>query len=172
VIETAETVLHRMTSPREGTRTQRDELRRLGTADGVWGLERGYCQMIILMFFDGEKEVVLRLDPFFKSLVEVVDEISRTPGPREITERRRRLHALGPSGAGLRENGSQRDRVCMRMPREGLNILKQANAGSANSEVEQRTTPTAQSENYKSDLISRMGRGVETRKSGASWMLD
>src|SRR4026207_2226199 len=35
----------------------------VGTSGGVWGLERGYCQMI-----GGEKEVVSHLDPIFKAL--------------------------------------------------------------------------------------------------------
>ena len=35
----------------------------VGTSGGVWGLERGYCQMI-----GGEKETVEHLDPIFKSL--------------------------------------------------------------------------------------------------------
>ena len=34
----------------------------VGTSGGVWGLERGYCQMI-----GGEKEVVSQLDPIFKT---------------------------------------------------------------------------------------------------------
>ena len=35
----------------------------MGTSGGVWGLERGYCLMI-----GGEKDVVARLDPIFRSL--------------------------------------------------------------------------------------------------------
>jgi len=35
----------------------------VGTSGGVWGLERGYCQMI-----GGEKQIVEHLDPIFKSL--------------------------------------------------------------------------------------------------------
>ena len=35
----------------------------VGTSGGVWGIERGYCLMI-----GGEKEVVRRLDPVFKTL--------------------------------------------------------------------------------------------------------
>src|SRR6266581_2317173 len=35
----------------------------VGTSGGVWGLERGYCQMI-----GGEKQIVGNLDPIFKSL--------------------------------------------------------------------------------------------------------
>jgi len=35
----------------------------VGTSGGVWGLARGYCQMI-----GGEKQIVGHLDPIFKSL--------------------------------------------------------------------------------------------------------
>jgi len=35
----------------------------VGTSGGVWGLERGYCQMI-----GGENDVVKHLDPIFKTL--------------------------------------------------------------------------------------------------------
>ena len=35
----------------------------VGTSGGVWGLERGYCQMI-----GGEPDVVTWLDPIFKTL--------------------------------------------------------------------------------------------------------
>src|SRR6266852_757492 len=35
----------------------------VGTSGGVWGLERGYCQMI-----GGETDVVRHLDPIFKTL--------------------------------------------------------------------------------------------------------
>ena len=35
----------------------------VGTSGGVWGLERGYCQMI-----GGEKDIVEHLDPIFKTL--------------------------------------------------------------------------------------------------------
>ena len=47
----------------------------VGTSGGVWGLERGYCQMI-----GGEKDVVARLDPIFKTLA---------PGRDAVPERRR-----------------------------------------------------------------------------------
>ncbi len=35
----------------------------VGTSGGVWGFERGYCQMI-----GGEPEVVRQLDPIFAAL--------------------------------------------------------------------------------------------------------
>ncbi|UPT75464.1 MAG: NAD(P)-binding domain-containing protein [Elusimicrobiota bacterium] len=44
-----------------------------GTSGGVWGLERGYCLMI-----GGEKAVVERLDPIFKTLTPGIGGIDRT----------------------------------------------------------------------------------------------
>src|SRR6202790_4253400 len=48
----------------------------VGTSGGVWGLERGYCQMI-----GGENEIVKHLDPIFKTLAPGRGNIERTPGP-------------------------------------------------------------------------------------------
>src|ERR1044072_6117586 len=47
----------------------------VGTSGGVWGLERGYCQMI-----GGEKDVVEFLDPIFKTLAPGSDVVPPTPG--------------------------------------------------------------------------------------------
>src|ERR1700726_516205 len=47
----------------------------VGTSGGVWGLERGYCQMI-----GGEVGIVKRLDPIFKTLAPGRGTIDRTPG--------------------------------------------------------------------------------------------
>src|SRR5439155_347621 len=47
----------------------------VGTSGGVWGLERGYCLMI-----GGDRAVVERLDPIFRTLAPGMGTISRTPG--------------------------------------------------------------------------------------------
>src|SRR3974390_2072576 len=47
----------------------------VGTSGGVWGLERGYCQMI-----GGEQNIVQHLDPIFKTLAPGRGNIPRTPG--------------------------------------------------------------------------------------------
>jgi 6-phosphogluconate dehydrogenase len=46
----------------------------VGTSGGVWGLERGYCQMI-----GGETDIVKRLDPIFKTLAPGRGNADRTP---------------------------------------------------------------------------------------------
>ena len=45
----------------------------VGVSGGVWGLERGYCQMI-----GGEPEVVQHLDPIFRALAPGVAAAPRT----------------------------------------------------------------------------------------------
>ena len=47
----------------------------VGVRGGVWGLERGYCQMI-----GGEPEIVQHLDPIFRALAPGVAAAPRTPG--------------------------------------------------------------------------------------------
>src|SRR3954470_8904033 len=47
----------------------------VGTSGGVWGLERGYCQMI-----GGEEAGVKRLGPLFATLAPPVESAPRFPG--------------------------------------------------------------------------------------------
>jgi 6-phosphogluconate dehydrogenase len=67
-----------------------------GTSGGIWGLERGYCLMI-----GGDKEVVERLDPIWKTLAPGRGSIPETPGRegRKSTAEEGYLHC-GPAGAG------------------------------------------------------------------------
>src|SRR5262249_19083888 len=52
----------------------------VGTSGGVWGLERGYCQMI-----GGEDAIVKRLDPIFATLAPPVDSAPRIPGREKVS---------------------------------------------------------------------------------------
>ena len=63
----------------------------MGTSGGVWGLERGYCLMI-----GGERDVVTRLDPFFRALAPGAPDGDAAGGG---TAREGYLHC-GPAGAG------------------------------------------------------------------------
>src|SRR5260370_25662536 len=96
----------------------------VGTSGGVWGLERGYCQMI-----GGEKQIVEHLDPLFKSLAPGRGDISRTPGREKVpgTAEDAYLHC-GPSGAGhfaqMAHNGIEY--ALMAASADVLNILKHA----------------------------------------------
>src|SRR6201993_1609180 len=68
----------------------------VGTSGGVWGLERGYCQMI-----GGENGIVKHLDPIFKPLAPGRGNAPRTPGRENLdgTAEQGYLHC-GPSGSG------------------------------------------------------------------------
>jgi len=68
----------------------------VGTSGGVWGLDRGYCQMI-----GGEEKIVKHLDPIFKTLAPGRGDTPRTPGREKAsgTAEEGYLHC-GPSGGG------------------------------------------------------------------------
>ena len=69
----------------------------VGTSGGVWGLERGYCQMI-----GGPDDIVKYLDPIFKTLAPGRGNVERTPGREKVTggtAEEGYLHC-GPSGGG------------------------------------------------------------------------
>jgi 6-phosphogluconate dehydrogenase len=67
-----------------------------GTSGGVWGLERGYCLMI-----GGDREVVERLDPIWKTLAPGRGDVPPAPGRegKKSTAEEGYLHC-GPVGAG------------------------------------------------------------------------
>jgi 6-phosphogluconate dehydrogenase len=98
----------------------------VGTSGGVWGLERGYCLMI-----GGEREIVERLEPIFKTLAPGSGSIPRTPGREAVgtTAEHGSLHC-GPAGAGhfvkMIHNGIEYG--LMQAYAEGLDILKNAGA--------------------------------------------
>jgi 6-phosphogluconate dehydrogenase len=143
----------------------------VGTSGGVWGLERGYCQMI-----GGEKQIVEHLDPIFKSLAPGRGDIPRTPGREKVpgTAEEGYLHC-GPSGAGhfvkMVHNGIEY--ALMAAYAEGLNILKHANAGTGTREIDAETTPLRNPENYRYDFPLADVTEVWRRGSVvASWLLD
>jgi 6-phosphogluconate dehydrogenase len=143
----------------------------VGTSGGVWGLERGYCQMI-----GGERQIVEHLDPIFRSLAPGRGDIPRTPGREKVpgTAEEGYLHC-GPSGAGhfvkMVHNGIEY--ALMASYAEGLNILKHANAGSRTREVDAETTPLRNPENYRYDFPLADVTEVWRRGSVvASWLLD
>ena len=130
----------------------------VGTSGGVWGLERGYCLMI-----GGERDVVERLEPIFKTLAPGPGAIARTPG-RETTggtAEHGYLHC-GPSGAGhfvkMIHNGIEYG--LMQAYAEGFDILK--NAGSKALE------PDLRYELSMADIAEVWRRGSVV----SSWLLD
>jgi len=143
----------------------------VGTSGGVWGMERGYSQMI-----GGETEVVQHLDPIFKTLAPGRGEISRTPGREALggTAEEGYLHC-GPSGAGhfvkMVHNGIEYG--LMAAYAEGLNILHHANAGKSGRSVDAETSPLRNPEHYQYDFNLTDIAEVWRRGSVvASWLLD
>jgi 6-phosphogluconate dehydrogenase len=143
-----------------------------GTSGGVWGLERGFCQMI-----GGEPEIVQHLDPLFATLAPSVDSASRTPGrdPKsDGTAEHGYLHC-GPNGAGhfvkMVHNGIEYG--MMAAYAEGLNILRHANVGAQATASDAETTPLRNPELYQYDLNLPDITEVWRRGSViASWLLD
>ena len=143
----------------------------VGTSGGTWGLERGYCMMI-----GGEKAIVQRLDAIFAALAPGTGNVPRTPGREKFggTAERGYLHC-GPSGAGhfvkMIHNGIEYG--IMAAYAEGIGILRSANAGSRQSEVDAETTPLREPEHYQyefnlADISEVWRRGSVI----ASWLLD
>src|SRR5271155_1228020 len=130
----------------------------VGTSGGVWGIERGYCMMI-----GGDKAVVDRLDPIFKTLAPGIGDIPRTDGRegRDPRVEQGYLHA-GPVGAGhfvkMVHNGIEYG--LMQAYAEGFDILR-GKAGEILPEAER----------YRLDLADV----AEVWRRGSvisSWLLD
>src|SRR5579863_2603659 len=142
-----------------------------GTSGGVWGLDRGYCQMI-----GGEDAIVQRLDPIFSTLAPGVGAVERTPGREDVggTAEKGYLHC-GPHGAGhfvkMVHNGIEYG--IMAAYAEGLNILRHANIGKEQQNIDAETAPLSDPEYYQYDLnladitvLWRRGSVI------GSWLLD
>ncbi|WP_112944910.1 MULTISPECIES: phosphogluconate dehydrogenase (NAD(+)-dependent, decarboxylating) [unclassified Rhizobium] len=144
----------------------------VGTSGGVFGLERGYCLMI-----GGEKAVVESLSPIFKSLAPGVGDVvpsAHRPDQAGSTAEQGYLHC-GPHGAGhfvkMVHNGIEYG--LMAAYAEGFNILKRANIGADNHEVDAETAPIAHPEHYQYDFNLQDVAEVWRRGSViTSWLLD
>jgi len=142
-----------------------------GTSGGVFGLERGFCLMI-----GGEDEVVRQLDPIFRSIAPGVDAAPRTPGRKGTPGEAEHgyLHC-GPAGAGhfvkMVHNGIEYG--IMAAYAEGLNILRNANAGKRSRDADAETTPLRDPQYYRYDLD--LAEVAEVWRRGSvigSWLLD
>jgi 6-phosphogluconate dehydrogenase len=142
-----------------------------GTSGGVFGLERGYCLMI-----GGPDGAVERLDPIFASLAPGVESAERTPGRSgEPTASENGYLHCGPNGAGhfvkMVHNGIEYG--VMAAYAEGLNILRNADAGKATREQDAETAPLEQPEYYQYELD--LPEVTEVWRRGSvigSWLLD
>ncbi len=143
----------------------------VGTSGGLWGLERGYCQMV-----GGEPGIVALLDPVFRTLAPPVDSAPRTPGREGAggTAEHGYLHC-GPNGAGhfvkMVHNGIEYG--IMAAYAEGLNILRHADVGGRSHEKDAETSPLRDPEQYRynfnlTDIAEVWRRGSVI----SSWLLD
>jgi 6-phosphogluconate dehydrogenase len=143
----------------------------VGTSGGIFGLERGYCQMI-----GGSRETFEHLEPVFKTLAPGHGSAPRTPGREKIGGSAEEGYLYcGPSGAGhfvkMVHNGVEYG--LMAAYAEGLNILQHANVGHRERAADAETAPLRDPERYQYDFnlpdiaeVWRRGSVV------ASWLLD
>ena len=142
----------------------------VGTSGGVWGLERGYCQMI-----GGETEAVTHLNPIFKALAPGEESVPATPGRNSTSTAQDGYLHCGSAGAGhfvkMVHNGIEYG--LMAAYAEGLNVLHHANVGKLDHAKDAETTPLRYPEHYKYDF--NLADITELWRRGsvvASWLLD
>jgi 6-phosphogluconate dehydrogenase len=143
----------------------------VGTSGGVWGFKRGFCLMI-----GGEHDVVERLSPIFASIAPGVDAAPRTPGREgEPSAAEHGYYHCGPNGAGhfvkMVHNGIEYG--IMAAFAEGLNIIRNADAGKRAREADAETAPLANPEFYQYEIDTTEVAEVWRRGSViGSWLLD
>ncbi|HLA17526.1 MAG TPA: decarboxylating 6-phosphogluconate dehydrogenase [Candidatus Limnocylindrales bacterium] len=143
----------------------------IGTSGGVWGLERGFCLMI-----GGEGPVVERLEPIFRSLAPGVAAAERTHGRTgDPAQPEYGFLRCGQSGAGhfvkMVHNGIEYG--VMASYAEGLNILRNANAGRRERTADAETAPLDHPEFYQYDIDTAAVAELWRRGSViGSWLLD
>ena len=124
----------------------------------------------------GEEQVVKYLDPIFSALAPGRGDIPRIPGRETIggTAEQGYLHC-GPSGAAhfvkMVHNGIEYG--LMAAYAEGLGILRDANIGKKQHEIDAETTPLRDPEHYQydfnlTDITELWRRGSVV----SSWLLD
>jgi 6-phosphogluconate dehydrogenase len=143
----------------------------VGVSGGIWGLERGYCQMI-----GGDEEAVGRLEPVFAALAPGVGAAPRTPGREgEPGPAERGYLHCGPSGAGhfvkMVHNGIEYG--LMAAYAEGMNVLRHADAGQVGRPTDAETAPLRDPALYQYRF--RLDEIAEVWRRGSvigSWLLD
>src|SRR4051794_22711056 len=142
-----------------------------GTSGGVFGLDRGYCLMI-----GGPDGAVERLDPIFRTIAPGVESAGRTPGrDGEPSPSENGYLHCGPTGAGhfvkMVHNGIEYG--VMAAYAEGLNIIRNANAGKVERTADAETAPLEHPEYYQYDIDIPEVAEVWRRGSViGSWLLD
>jgi 6-phosphogluconate dehydrogenase len=142
-----------------------------GTSGGVFGLDRGYCLMI-----GGETEAVRRLDPIWLTIAPGEGSAVPTPGRTRTggTAPHGYLHC-GPNGAGhfvkMVHNGIEYG--MMAAIAEGLSIIKHADAGKHQGEVDAETTPLRDPWAYQYDIdVAEVAEVWRRGSVVGSWLMD
>ena len=142
-----------------------------GTSGGVWGRERGFCLMV-----GGDTDAVTYRAPLFDTIAPGFEAAPRSEGRTGdvAPEEKGWLHC-GPSGAGhfvkMVHNGIEYG--MMAAYAEGLNILKNADAGLATRTQDAETAPLEHPEFYQYELDLPAVAEVWRRGSViSSWLLD
>ena len=142
----------------------------VGTSGGVWGLERGYCLMI-----GGDTEAVTRLDPIFRTIAPGAGTVEPTPRRAPGSTASEGYLHCGPSGAGhfvkMVHNGVEYG--MMAAIAEGLSIIKYADVGLHQDEIDAETTPLRNPEAYQYEI--NVADVAEVWRRGSvisSWLID
>jgi 6-phosphogluconate dehydrogenase len=142
-----------------------------GTSGGVFGLERGFCLMI-----GGDDEPVRHLDPIWRTIAPGEGEAEPTPARDrpDGTAQHGYLHC-GPTGAGhfvkMVHNGIEYG--MMAAIAEGLSIIKNADIGKHQHEIDAETTPLRDPQYYQFDID--LAEVAEVWRRGSvisSWLID
>ena len=143
----------------------------VGVSGGVWGRERGYCQMI-----GGERDIVARLEPLFRSLAPGVTAAPRTDGADgEPSQAEQGYLHCGPNGAGhfvkMVHNGVEYG--MMAAFAEGFAILHKANAGRTQDAIDAETAPLENPKLYQYDIdVAAVAELWRRGSVVGSWLLD
>jgi len=144
---------------RPGARREADHLRRRGTSGGVFGLERGYCLMV-----GGDKAVVQRLDPIFKTLAPGRGDVERTAGRDKLASPARPRMAICTAARSVPATSSRWSTTasstasCRRSPR--------ASTSCAGRQPDRRRGAPLRPPGR------RDRRGLAARQRASSWLID
>ncbi len=143
----------------------------VGTSGGIWGLTRGYCLMI-----GGDAKAYQHLEPIFAAVAPGFESAARTEGRTGDPSAAEKgfLHC-GPSGGGhfvkMVHNGIEYG--MMASFAEGLNILRNANAGMVGRDADAETAPLEHPEFYQYDFnIADVAEVWRRGSVVSSWLLD
>jgi 6-phosphogluconate dehydrogenase len=128
------------------------------------------------MMIGGEPDIVKHLDPIFATLAPGPGDIPRTPGREKAggTAEQGYLHC-GSNGAGhfvkMVHNGIEYG--IMAAYAEGMGVLRSANIGKRQHEIDAETTPLRDPQQYQYDMnLSDIAEVWRRGSVVASWLLD